>query len=117
MRIMGMNETIMMAGDLRPMPATAVTRPSVTARLYAGAVEAMPITMLESMPTAFALSPLSTSIGTTPPDPPVPPGSPPRTGTEGSTVAIVPSTSKHPKDGDNAQSSRLDNARNTPVAP
>ena len=33
MKIIGMNETIMTAGDLSPIPATAVTNPRVTARL------------------------------------------------------------------------------------
>ncbi len=65
MRIMGMNETSMIAGDLSPMPATTTISPRVTARLYAGAVEAIPITMLDSMPTALVLRPLASSTGRT----------------------------------------------------
>jgi hypothetical protein len=74
------------------MPATAVTRPSVTARLYAGAVDAMPITMLESIPTAFCFNPLSTSM-----DAPAAvltrgsSGSRPGNGTEGTVVDIITS--------------------------
>ncbi len=33
MRIIGMNETSMIAGDLRPTPATTTISPRVTARL------------------------------------------------------------------------------------
>ena len=60
-----MNETSMIAGDLSPMPATATTSPSVTARLYAGAVEAMPMTTLDSMPTALVFRPLASSAART----------------------------------------------------
>ncbi len=56
----------MIAGDLRPMPITAVINPRVTARLYAGAVDATPMTMLDSSPMAFDLSPLSGSSATPP---------------------------------------------------
>src|SRR5450756_2624566 len=62
---MGTNDTIMIAGDLSPTPATATIKPSVTARLYAGAVEAMPMITLENKPTAFDLRPLSLSAVTT----------------------------------------------------
>ncbi len=59
-----MNDTIMIAGDLRPTPATTTMSPRVTARLYAGAVEATPMTMLETMPSAFDFRPLAPLRGT-----------------------------------------------------
>ena len=51
----------MMNGDFNPMPATPAIRPSDVARLYAGAVDATPMTMLERSPIALPLSPLSFS--------------------------------------------------------
>ena len=55
----GTNAITMMIGAWNPIPTTAVTAPRVAARLYAGAVEATPITMLETNPSAPAFSPLS----------------------------------------------------------
>src|SRR5215472_17828355 len=43
------------------MPATRAINPSVAARLYAGAVEATPMTTVEISPSAPDLSPLSTT--------------------------------------------------------
>src|ERR1700722_8979424 len=43
-----------------PSPTTATMSPSVAARLYAGAVEATPMTVAETSPRAPVLSPLST---------------------------------------------------------
>ena len=42
-----MNETISTAGACTPTPPTATMKPSVAARLYAGAVEATAITRFE----------------------------------------------------------------------
>ena len=42
-----MNETIITAGACTPTPPTATMNPSVAARLYAGAVEAIAMTRLE----------------------------------------------------------------------
>ncbi len=43
-----MKETIRTAGACTPMPPTATMKPSVAARLYAGAVDAIAITRLEA---------------------------------------------------------------------
>src|SRR5580693_8984686 len=43
-----------------PSPTTATMNPSVAARLYAGAVEATPMTVAETSPRAPVLSPFST---------------------------------------------------------
>ena len=59
MRIIGMNEMIMIAGDLRPMPATATIESERRPReLYAGAVEATPMTMLEMQAEGVTLEAL-----------------------------------------------------------
>ena len=42
-----MNETSRIAGACTPIPATATMKPSVVARLYAGAVEATAITTFD----------------------------------------------------------------------
>ena len=42
-----MNETIRTAGECTPTPFTATMKPSVAARLYAGAVEAIAMTRFE----------------------------------------------------------------------
>jgi len=47
----------MIAGALTP--TTITTKPSVAAKLYAGAVEATPMTTLDSNPSTPGLSPLS----------------------------------------------------------
>ena len=53
----GMNASSATAGALRPTAAT--TKNKVAARLYAGAVEATPITTLETRPSAPPFRPLS----------------------------------------------------------
>src|SRR2546423_6359298 len=57
MNNIGMNATMMTKGVLNPTKKT--TKPSVAARLYAGAVEATPITMLASRLSAPFLRPFS----------------------------------------------------------
>ncbi len=57
MQSIGMNATHMIAGAGEP--DGAATRPSDTARLYAGAVEATPMTMLETRPRAPVLRPFA----------------------------------------------------------
>ena len=47
------------AGDCSA--TAAATKPSVAARLYPGAVEATPMTTLETKPIAFFFSPLSST--------------------------------------------------------
>ena len=42
-----MNETIITAGAWKPTPVTATMNPSVAARLYAGAVDAIAMTRFE----------------------------------------------------------------------
>ena len=42
-----MNDTISTAGACTPTPATATMKPSVAARLYAGAVDAIAMTRFE----------------------------------------------------------------------
>ena len=54
---MGTNAITVTAGAWSPMAAT--TNPSVAARLYAGAVEATPTTVLEMSPRAPAFRPFS----------------------------------------------------------
>src|SRR2546429_6300188 len=53
-----MNDTISTAGAWKPTPATATMKPSVAARLYAGAVDAIAITRFEMYPSASGLRPL-----------------------------------------------------------
>ena len=57
MQSIGRNARIMTAGACRPTAST--TTPIVAARLYAGAVEATPITTLDIRPSAPPFSPLS----------------------------------------------------------
>src|SRR6476661_8259244 len=57
MKSIGKNARIITAGDCRP--TARATAPMVAARLYAGAVEATPITTLDIRPSAPPLSPLS----------------------------------------------------------
>ena len=57
MKSIGRNARIITAGDCRPTAST--TAPIVAARLYAGAVEATPITTLDIRPSAPPFSPLS----------------------------------------------------------
>ena len=52
-----MKARIVTIGACSPMATT--TKPSVAARLYAGAVEATPMTMLEIRPSAPAFKPFS----------------------------------------------------------
>ena len=49
-----------------PSPTTATMNPSVAARLYAGAVEATPMTVAETSPRAPVLSPFSTCCSIAP---------------------------------------------------
>ena len=63
-----MNETIITAGAWNPIPWTATTNPSVAARLYPGAVDATPITRLDTQPSAPVFRPFSPA--------PAPSGSP-----------------------------------------
>ena len=53
-----MNATIRTAGACTPTPATATMKPSVAARLYAGAVDATAMTRFEMYPIALRLRPL-----------------------------------------------------------
>ncbi len=55
-----MKETIITAGAWNPIPWTATTNPSVAARLYPGAVDATPITRLDTQPSAPVFRPFST---------------------------------------------------------
>src|SRR5262249_13749695 len=55
---MGMKATIMIAGACAPTPCTATMKPRVAARLYAGAVEATPMTRFETYPRTFPFRPL-----------------------------------------------------------
>ena len=57
MKSIGRNARIITAGDCRP--TASATAPIVAARLYAGAVEATPITTLDIRPSAPPFSPLS----------------------------------------------------------
>ena len=54
---MGMKARIVTIGACSPIATT--TKPSVAARLYAGAVEATPMTTLEIRPSAPVLRPFS----------------------------------------------------------
>src|SRR5512141_238772 len=56
MHSIGMNATHMIAGAWTP--TASATSPSETARLYAGAVDATPITMFDRYPNAPVLRPL-----------------------------------------------------------
>ncbi len=49
-----------------PSPTTATMNPSVAARLYAGAVEATPMTVAATSPSAPPLRPFSTCCSATP---------------------------------------------------
>ena len=51
-----------------PSPTTATMNPSVAARLYAGAVDATPMTMEETSPRAPGLSPFSVCSSVNPGD-------------------------------------------------
>src|ERR1700722_311618 len=51
-----------------PSPTTATINPSVAARLYAGAVDATPMTMEETSPRAPGLSPFSVCSSVNPGD-------------------------------------------------
>ena len=57
MKSIGRNARIITAGDCRP--TASATAPIVAARLYAGAVEATPMTTLDIRPSAPPFSPLS----------------------------------------------------------
>src|SRR4051794_9934983 len=59
MRSIGTKAASMMAGACTPTPATATTRPSDAARLYPGAVEATPMTTLDTKPIAPVFRPFS----------------------------------------------------------
>ncbi len=56
MNAIGKNATRITAGDWKPSRRTAAMKPSVAARLYAGAVDATPITMFETNAIAFFFS-------------------------------------------------------------
>src|SRR5579859_7805529 len=56
MNAIGKNATIITAGDCTPRPLVAAMKPSVAARLYAGATDATLITMFEMKPIAPFLS-------------------------------------------------------------
>src|SRR5271165_664686 len=77
-----MNATTATRGAFRPTAMTTKVR--VAARLYAGAVEATPITMLETRPSAPLFRPLSCDCSVGCADAvvamPHPPGFDPRTG-------------------------------------
>ena len=47
MQTIGTNETMITAGACVPIPAITTMNPIVAARLYAGAVDATPITRLD----------------------------------------------------------------------
>ena len=53
MKNSGMNETMMIAGLWTPTPTISTKNPTVAAKLYAGAVDATPITMFEMYEIAF----------------------------------------------------------------
>ena len=60
-----MNEISTIAGAFTPdsnAPPLATISPSVAARLYAGAVDAIPTTTLDSRPSAPPLSPLLSTV-------------------------------------------------------
>src|ERR1700753_733480 len=59
-----MNAMTATIGEPSPTPATM--KPSVAARLYAGAVEATPMTVAETSPRAPVLRPLSTCCSIAP---------------------------------------------------
>ncbi len=61
MNAIGKNATMITAGDWSPRPPTAAMKPSVAARLYAGATDATLITMFETNEIAFFLRPLSST--------------------------------------------------------
>src|SRR6185503_5406744 len=59
MQNIGRNETSSTAGADRPTPCTATMKPSVAARLYAGATDAVPMTTFDTNEIALDLSPFS----------------------------------------------------------
>src|SRR4051794_40113396 len=59
MQPIGMNAMRITAGPWSPRPPTATMKPSVAARLYAGAVDATAMTMPEMNEMAPVFSPLS----------------------------------------------------------
>jgi hypothetical protein len=65
-RNIGIKASSMIAGAFIPtMPlpfVVATTKPRLAARLYAGAVDAIPTTMLETRPSAPVLRPLSPAV-------------------------------------------------------
>src|SRR4051795_9594845 len=60
MKYIGMNASSIIDGALTPTAMT--TNPRVAARLYAGAVDAVPMTIDESSPTVPRFRPLSTAV-------------------------------------------------------
>src|SRR5215472_16186702 len=63
-RKIGMNASTATMGE--PSPTTATMKPSVAARLYAGAVDATPMTVVATSPSAPDLRPLSTCCSAAP---------------------------------------------------
>src|SRR5262245_21929936 len=64
MNSMGTNASSKMIGAL--VPTSCATKPSVAERLYAVAVEATPITIVDTRPSAPTLRPLRTTSGMAP---------------------------------------------------
>src|SRR5690242_19177280 len=60
MKYIGTKASSMIDGAFTPTAMT--TKPSVAARLYAGAVDAVPMTIDDSSPTVPGLSPLSRAV-------------------------------------------------------
>src|SRR4051812_27325861 len=60
MKYIGMNASSIIDGALTPTAMT--TKPRVAARLYAGAVDAVPMTIDDNSPTVPRLRPLSTAV-------------------------------------------------------
>src|SRR5215213_1076816 len=58
-----MKDTSRTAGACSPIPATATMKPSVAASEYPGAVDATPMTRLETNPSASFFRPLSPTCG------------------------------------------------------
>ena len=63
MKYMGTNASSMIEGAFTPTAMT--TKPRVAARLYAGAVEAIPMTIEDTRPTVPRFKPLSTAVPST----------------------------------------------------
>src|SRR5262245_26079605 len=59
MQSIGRKDTIRTAGADRPTPGTATMKPRVAARLYAGAVDAVAITMFDAYEIALDFRPFS----------------------------------------------------------